>query len=74
MAKDHTKSLLPYQTILEASEEAYRTTSLSDRDGVITEILEKIKQAAERGRAELADNNTVYRVCILLVTSGIEFY
>ena len=72
MAKDHTKSLLPYQTILKASEEEYRNTPLDDRDRVIGNIMEEIKQAAERARAEIADDNTVCKVCAFVLTSGIE--
>jgi hypothetical protein len=72
MARDHTKSLLPYRTILTDAEKEYRDTPLSDRDGVIERLLEQIKQAAEGEGAEIADDETVCKVCALLLTSGIE--
>ena len=65
MVKDHTKSLLPYQTILEASEEEYRSTPLSDRDVVITGIMENIIEAARSEGAEVAGEDILYKVCTL---------
>ena len=63
MAKDHTKSLLPYRAILVAVEKEYRDTPPPDRGVLIARIIETIKAAAARERAEIADDETVYNVC-----------
>jgi hypothetical protein len=73
MAKDHTKSLLPYRAILTGVEQEYRDTALADRGDLVAKIMEAIKQAAARERAEIADDETVTSVCALLSTSGFEF-
>lgn len=73
MAKDHTKSLLPYRAILAGAEKEYRDTPLADRGDLVAKIMEAIKQAAARERAEIADDETVNSVRALLSTSGFEF-
>lgn len=72
MPKDHTKSLLPYRAILTDAEKEYRDTPSTERDGIIGRVMEQIKQAAEGEGAEIADDETVCKVCALLSTSGIE--
>lgn len=56
-----------------AAEKQYRNTSTADRGDFIATIIEEIKQAAERERAEIADDETLYSVRALLLTSGIRF-
>jgi hypothetical protein len=64
MSKDHTRSLVPYQNILEAWEAEYRETPLADRAAVIDQIMEKISMAATKGKATIADHDILQKVSI----------
>ena len=72
MAKDHTKSLIPYRKILTDVEKEYRDTSPNDCADVVERLVEEIKQAAEREGAEVADDEVLSRVRALPVTSVLK--
>jgi len=63
-SRDHTRSLIPYQKILEACEAEYREASPGNRGTVIDEIITKISEAATKGNAKIADNETLQKVSI----------
>ena len=60
--KDHTKSILPYQGILQAHEQEYRATSPAKRDVVIDSIVEQINDAASTAGARVADGDSLRKV------------
>ena len=62
-SKDHTRSLLPYQVILETHEGDYRTSSLAKRDVVVGGIAEKIGEAATMAGARIAGDENLRKVC-----------
>lgn len=63
-SKDHTRSLAPYQNILEAWEAEYRTTPPANRKTVIGKIMEEISAAAAEGKARLADDEILQKVSV----------
>ena len=65
-SKDHTQLLLPYQKILEASEEEYRGTSAARQDTVISSIIEQIGEAATAAGARVTDKGNLYKVRIMV--------
>lgn len=62
LSKDHTKSLLPYQAVLEACEEEYRASSLPQRDVVVSSIAEKIREAATTAGARVTGGDNLQKV------------
>jgi len=54
--KDHTRSLVPYQHILEACEAEYHAAPHAGRETVINKIMEQISAAATKGKAKVADD------------------
>ena len=63
-SKDHTRSLVPYQKILEAWEAEYRETAPASQESVINKIVEQISTAAAKGKAKIADNENLQKVSI----------
>ena len=63
-SRDHTRSLLPYQKILEAYEAEYCEVSPDSQDTVIDKIIAQISEAATKGKAKIADNETLQKVSI----------
>jgi hypothetical protein len=61
-SKDHTRSLLPYQAILQACEEEYRTTSSAKRNVVLISIAEQITEAATAAGATVAGGDNLQKV------------
>ena len=63
---DHTKSILPYKSILEAFEQDYRASDGDERFKVIDEISEDIMSEAKKMRAEVASGEELQKVCGVL--------
>lgn len=63
-SRDHTRSLIPYQKILEACEAEYRGVSLGSRGTVIDKIIAQISEAATKGKAKIADTEILQKVGI----------
>ena len=63
-SRDHTRSLVQYQDILEACENEYRTTPLTERQAVIDNIAEQIQEAASKGRVKVAEDERLHKVCV----------
>ena len=55
----HTKSLMPFQKILESSEAEYRDTPIGNRDAIIEGIIEDIRSAAAKKKIVVANDGTL---------------
>ena len=63
-SRDHTQSLVKYQDILEACENEYRMAPLTNRQAVINNIAEQIHEAASKGKAKVAEDEKLHKVCV----------
>jgi hypothetical protein len=72
MVKDHTKSLIPYQKILEDLEDPYRHNP-EQRGDIINQIIAKISKAAAQEGAEIAGGEVLIKVSILSLSFTIAW-
>jgi len=63
---DHTKSLVPYKTILESFEQDYRDADVDGRSKVIDEICMDIMGEAKANGARVADEDDLQKECCVL--------
>jgi hypothetical protein len=64
MAEPHnlTKTLKPFQEILESYEVEYRNTTPAKRDAVIGQIMAEIREAADEKGVGVAEDKSLHKV------------
>ena len=67
MTEDHTRSLIPYSTILESHEQEYRESDGDERSTITEEISQEIRQVAKQGGAKIARGEDLQKICGVLV-------
>jgi hypothetical protein len=68
-SSEHTKSLKPFQDILDSFEAEYRKPSSDDRASVIAEIVDDIRAAGGKKRVKLANDNILQKVSVYVLLS-----